>query len=63
MSLPKESIELLLATGRAQLTVQKGDDGEAFFIKPDGNPVGLKNFFAPTLNAEQQPLQRAALVF
>lgn len=48
MSLPKESIELLLATGRAQLAVQKGDDGEAFFIRPDGSPVGLKNFFAPT---------------
>jgi len=48
MSLPKESIELLLATGRAQLSVQKGDDGEAFFIRPDGQPVGLKNFFAPT---------------
>jgi uncharacterized protein YfdQ (DUF2303 family) len=48
MSLPKESIELLLATGRAQLAVQKGDGGEAFFIKPDGNPVSLKQFFSPT---------------
>lgn len=48
MSLPKESIELLLATGRAQMAVQKGDDGVPFFIKPDGNYVSLAHFFAPT---------------
>jgi len=46
--LPKDSIELILATGRGQQTTQKGDTGDAFFIRPDGNAQSLRPFFKPT---------------
>lgn len=46
--LPKETVEFLLATGRAQNKIEHGDTGDAFFIKPDGMPVSLTSFFAPT---------------
>lgn len=48
MSLPKETVEYLLATGRAQHPVFHGNTGNAFFIKPNGTPISLKQFFAPT---------------
>ncbi len=44
----KDAIEHLLATGRGQNAVQKGDTGDAFFIRPDGNAQGIRHFFKPT---------------
>ena len=46
--LPKETLQLILDTGKAQQAIQTGDDGEKFFIKPDGNVTGLGNYFHPT---------------
>lgn len=55
----KETIEFLLATGRAQNHVIEGDTGDAFFIKPDGSPVSLKQFYAPTRIKQTVGLQSA----
>lgn len=46
--LPKETLELLLGTGRAQQGINKGDSGDAFFITPAGVATSLEKFFAPT---------------
>lgn len=46
--LPKETVEFLLATGRAQNKIEISPTGEAFFIRPDGNPVGLAGFYPLT---------------
>ena len=46
--LEKDAIEHLLATGRAQNETRAGDDGEKFYIRPDGHSVSLAQFNAPT---------------
>ncbi len=46
--LAKETLQLILDTGRGQNAVQKGDSGDAFFIRPDGNAQGIRHFFKPT---------------
>lgn len=46
--IPKETLQLILDTGKAQNAVQKGDSGDAFFIRPDGNAQSLRQFFKPT---------------
>ncbi len=46
--LPKETFQAILDTGKAQNGIQTGDDGEKFFIKPDGNVTGLGNYNKPT---------------
>ncbi len=46
--LPKETLQLILDTGRGQNAVQKGDTGDAFFIRPDGSAQSLRQFFKPT---------------
>ncbi len=46
--LPKDTLQLILDTGKAQNAIQTGDDGEKFFIKPDGNVTGLGNYNKPT---------------
>ncbi len=46
--LPKDTLQLILDTGATLRPIQQGNDGEMYFIKPDGNVTGLGNYFKPT---------------
>lgn len=47
MSLTKEAIDLLLATGRAQQTPYTDHPGEPYFINPSGQAVSLTTHYDP----------------
>lgn len=45
--LPKDSIQLLLDTGKSQLPLVDNQNGNPFLIRPDGTAFDLSDFFAP----------------
>lgn len=47
MDLTEQAIEKLLTTGRAQIPVTTEGSAEAYFIRPDGQPVSLASFYDP----------------
>lgn len=55
----KEAIQLLLDTGKAQAGIQVNEKGDPFYLRPNGDVVELKAYFAPRRIEQRVNLQDA----